>query len=248
MNSKNIKGIILAGGAGTRLLPLTKIMSKQLLPVYDKPMIFYPISTLISAGIKEILIITTEQDQNNFKLLLGDGANLGVNITYTTQKKPEGIAQAFHIAEDWLDNSSSILILGDNLFFGEGLEKLIDKAITDNNGASLFGYKVKDPEKFGVIEFDGNRRVKKIIEKPNSFVSNWAVTGLYIYDHNAPQIAKELKKSDRGEYEITDLNMSYLSKGNLTVNFLDERFKWLDTGTFESLLDAANYVRKVKSD
>ncbi len=248
MSSNNIKGIILAGGAGTRLSPLTKITSKQLLPVYNKPMIFYPIATLVSAGIEEILIITTENDHQNFKLLLGSGNDLGAKISYEIQKKPEGIAQAFHIAEEWLGNSSSILILGDNLFFGDGLKSLIKKAIADNDGASLFVYKVKDPEKFGVIEFDANNNVKKIIEKPDKYISDWAVTGLYIYDQNAPQFAKKLEKSDRGEYEITDLNMSYLSNGNLKVNFLDESFKWLDTGSFDTLLEAANYVRAIKSD
>ena len=198
MNSNNIKGIILAGGAGTRLSPLTKIISKQLLPVYDKPMIYYPISTLVSAGIEDILIITTKKDQKSFKLLLGNGSDLGVKISYEIQEKPEGIAQAFQIADEWLENSSSILILGDNLFFGNGLEELIKKAINNNIGASLFGYEVKDPDKFGVIEFDKDHNVKRIIEKPEKFISNWAVTGLYIYDSNAPSFSRNLNKSSRG--------------------------------------------------
>ncbi len=244
MNSNNIKGIILAGGAGTRLSPLTKIISKQLLPVYDKPMIYYPISTLVSAGIEDILIITTKKDQKSFKLLLGNGSDLGVKISYAIQEKPEGIAQAFQIAEEWLENSSSILILGDNLFFGDGLEKLIKKAINNNNGASLFAYEVKDPEKFGVIEFDTDHNVKRIIEKPEKFISNWAVTGLYIYDNNAPSYSRNLNKSNRGEYEITDLSMIYLSQDNLKVTLLDQNYKWLDTGSFNSLLEAALYVKE----
>ena len=244
MNSNNIKGIILAGGAGTRLSPLTKIISKQLLPVYDKPMIYYPISTLVSAGIGDILIITTKKDQKSFKLLLGNGSDLGVKISYEIQEKPEGIAQAFQIADEWLENSSSILILGDNLFFGNGLEELIKKAINNNIGASLFGYEVKDPDKFGVIEFDKDHNVKRIIEKPEKFISNWAVTGLYIYDSNAPSFSRNLNKSSRGEYEITDLNMIYLSQGNLKVTLLDQNYKWLDTGSFDSLLEAAQYVKE----
>ncbi len=244
MNSNNIKGIILAGGAGTRLSPLTKIISKQLLPVYDKPMIYYPISTLVSAGIEDILIITTKKDQKSFKLLLGNGSDLGVKISYEIQEKPEGIAQAFQIADEWLENSSSILILGDNLFFGNGLEELIKKAINNNIGASLFGYEVKDPDKFGVIEFDKDHNVKRIIEKPEKFISNWAVTGLYIYDSNAPSFSRNLNKSSRGEYEITDLNMIYLSQGNLKVTLLDQNYKWLDTGSFDSLLEAAQYVKE----
>ena len=244
MNSNNIKGIILAGGAGTRLFPLTKIVSKQLLPVYDKPMVYYPISTLISAGIEDILIITTKKDQKSFKLLLGNGSDLGVKISYEIQEKPEGIAQAFQIADEWLENSSSILILGDNLFFGDGLEELIKKAINSNTGASLFGYEVKDPDKFGVIDFDKDNNVKRIIEKPEKFISNWAVTGLYIYDSNAPSFSRNLNKSSRGEYEITDLNMIYLSQGNLKVTLLDQNYKWLDTGSFDSLLEAAQYVKE----
>ena len=244
MNSNNIKGIILAGGAGTRLSPLTKIISKQLLPVYDKPMIYYPISTLVSAGIEDILIITTKKDQKSFKLLLGNGSDLGVKISYEIQEKPEGIAQAFQIADEWLENSSSILILGDNLFFGNGLEELIKKAINNNIGASLFGYEVKDPDKYGVIEFDKDHNVKRIIEKPEIFISNWAVTGLYIYDSNAPSFSRNLNKSSRGEYEITDLNMIYLSQGNLKVTLLDQNYKWLDTGSFDSLLEAAQYVKE----
>ena len=244
MNSNNIKVIILAGGAGTRLSPLTKIISKQLLPVYDKPMIYYPISTLVSAGIEDILIITTKKDQKSFKLLLGNGSDLGVKISYEIQEKPEGIAQAFQIADEWLENSSSILILGDNLIFGNGLEELIKKAINNNIGASLFGYEVKDPDKFGVIEFDKDHNVKRIIEKPEKFISNWAVTGLYIYDSNAPSFSRNLNKSSRGEYEITDLNMIYLSQGNLKVTLLDQNYKWLDTGSFDSLLEAAQYVKE----
>ena len=206
-------------------------------------MIYYPISTLVSAGIEDILIITTKKDQKSFKLLLGNGSDLGVKISYEIQEKPEGIAQAFQIADEWLENSSSILILGDNLFFGNGLEELIKKAINNNIGASLFGYEVKDPDKFGVIEFDKDHNVKRIIEKPEKFISNWAVTGLYIYDSNAPSFSRNLNKSSRGEYEITDLNMIYLSQGNLKVTLLDQNYKWLDTGSFDSLLEAAQYVK-----
>ncbi len=246
MEKNNVKGIILDGGSGTRLSPLTKVITKQLLPVYDKPMIYYPISTLIGSGIDEILIITTKQDQNNFRNLLGSGEEMGTKISYAVQDKPEGIAQAFQIAEDWLGNSNSILILGDNLFFGDGLEKIIKNAINNNQGASIFCYEVKDPEKFGVVEVDNENNIKRIIEKPKRFVSNWAVTGLYIYDNRVTSYAKELKKSERGEYEITDLNMIYLLDNNLKVNFLDQSFNWLDSGTFDSLLDASNFVRDNK--
>ena len=243
-----MKGIILAGGKATRLYPVTKVTSKHLLPIFNKPMIYYPLTTLIQAGIQEILIITTPHDLPLYEKLLGNGNSLGVEITYLEQFEPNGLAEAFIIGEEFIGDDRCSLILGDNLFFGDGLKSLIKKAIADNDGASLFVYKVKDPEKFGVIEFDANNNVKKIIEKPDKYISDWAVTGLYIYDQNAPQFAKKLEKSDRGVYEITDLNMSYLSNGNLKVNFLDESFKWLDTGSFDTLLEAANYVRAIKSD
>ena len=246
MSDNKLKGIILAGGSGTRLYPLTKVITKQLLPVYNKPMIYYPISTLVNSGVTEILIITTEEDSSNFKKLLEDGHEIGAEITFAIQDKPEGIAQAFLIAEQWLGDSSSILILGDNLFFGDDLTKIISNAIDQNQGATIFGYEVENPEKFGVIEFDDNKCVSKIIEKPSSFVSNWAVTGLYIYDNNVIKFAKQLKKSKRGEYEITDLNMLYLIDNNLKVELLNDSLTWMDTGTFDSLLDASNFVKKNK--
>ena len=212
-----MKGILLAGGTGSRLYPMTKTVSKQLLPVYDKPMLYYPLSTLLSLGISEILIITTPRDQEAFTSLLGDGSQLGCSFSYAVQPKPRGLTEAFLIGADFIGYDSVALILGDNLFFGDGLEELIKKAINSNTGASLFGYEVKDPDKFGVIDFDKDNNVKRIIEKPEKFISNWAVTGLYIYDSNAPSFSRNLNKSSRGEYEITDLNMIYLSQGNLKV-------------------------------
>ena len=242
-NNNTYKGIILAGGAGTRLHPITKVVSKQLLPIYDNPMIYYPLSTLINSGIKEILIITTEEDVSLFKKLLSNGEEWGVKIDYATQKKPEGIAQSLLIAEKWLNACKSILILGDNLFFGPDLPLLIQNAKSNNHGATIFCYEVSDPERFGVIEIDKDNNIIAIDEKPEKPKSKWAITGLYIYDENASIIAKDLKKSERGEYEITDLNRKYLEQKNLNVVYLDKDYSWLDTGTHVTLLEASNFVK-----
>ena len=246
MKKNNYKGIILAGGSGTRLFPVTKVISKQLLPIYNKPMIYYPISTLINAGITEIMIITTPQDQVLFKNLLGDGNQWGISFEYIVQNKPEGIAQALVLSSDWLRKSSVVLILGDNLFFGPNISDIIKTSIRDNDGATLFGYKVEDPQRFGVVEFDNLKNVISIEEKPSNPKSEWAVTGLYIYNNDAVNYVRDLKKSNRNEYEITDLNIRYLDEGLLKVELLDEQFSWLDTGTHESLLDASNFVRKME--
>jgi len=247
-NKKNIKGIILAGGSGTRLYPLTKITSKQLLPVYNKPMIFYPLSILVEAGIKDIMIITTIDDQENFKKLLGNGDDWSVNIDYIVQEKPEGIAQSLTICEEWINNSSVALILGDNLFFGPNFNTLIVDAINDNQGATVFCIESNNPERFGVIDFDENSHVLSIEEKPQEPKTNWVVTGLYIYDKSASSFANGLIKSKRGEFEITDLNMIYLKNDKLKVKKLDSDFLWLDTGTFDSLLEASNYVKKLEKE
>ena len=246
MKKNNNKGIILAGGSGTRLFPVTKVISKQLLPIYNKPMIYYPISTLINAGITEIMIITTPQDQVLFKSLLGDGSQWGISFEYIVQNKPEGIAQALVLSSDWLGKSSVVLVLGDNLFFGPNISDILKTSIRDNDGATLFGYKVDDPQRFGVVEFDNLKNVISIEEKPLNPKSEWAVTGLYIYNSDAVNYAKDLKKSNRNEYEITDLNIRYLNEGLLKVELLGEQFSWLDTGTHESLLDASNFVRKME--
>ena len=243
LNNNNQKGIILAGGAGTRLYPLTKVASKQLLPIYNKPMIYYPLNVLVESGITDILIITTIEDQKNFISLLGNGDEWNVNISYRTQDKPEGIAQTFLIAEDWINDSTTVLILGDNLFFGEGLSSKIKRAIENNVGATIFGFEVRDPERFGVIEFDSNDNVISIEEKPKKPKSNWAVTGLYIFDEKVSKFTKLLKKSQRGELEITDLNLIYLKNNNLNVELLKGNYSWLDTGTFDALLEASNYVK-----
>ena len=240
---KNNKGIILAGGAGTRLHPLTKVISKQLLPIYNKPMIYYPLALLVDAGINDILIITTPEDRDKFFSLLKNGEDWGVKISYLVQEKPEGIAQAFLIAENWLNNSSVTLILGDNLFFGKDLTEILKKAINSNKGASIFAYEVNEPNRFGVIDLDKDNKVISIEEKPKFPKSNWAVTGLYVYNEDVCQYAKNLKMSKRGELEITDLNLIYLKNEKLNVNFLNKDFSWLDTGTFETLLEASNYVR-----
>lgn len=240
---KNNKGIILAGGAGTRLHPLTKVISKQLLPIYNKPMIYYPLALLVDAGINDILIITTPEDRDKFFSLLKNGEDWGVKISYLIQEKPEGIAQAFLIAENWLNNSSVTLILGDNLFFGKDLTEILKKAINSNKGASIFAYEVNEPNRFGVIDLDKDNKVISIEEKPKFPKSNWAVTGLYVYNEDVCQYAKNLKMSKRGELEITDLNLIYLKNEKLNVNFLNKDFSWLDTGTFETLLEASNYVR-----
>ena len=245
VNSKKInKGIILAGGHGTRLRPLTSIISKQLLPIYDKPMIYYPLQTLINAGINDILIITTDRDQKDFVNLLGNGEEFDVTISYKTQEQPEGIAHALIISEDWIKDERVTLILGDNLFFGPSLNDKIIKNI-NNSGATIFCIESNEPERFGVIKHDKNHNIQAITEKPNKPESNWIVTGLYIYDENAVSYAKTLKKSERGEFEITDLNSIYLDKNKLKAEFLDDSYSWLDTGTFDTLLEANNFVKNL---
>ena len=239
------KGIILAGGSGTRLYPLTISVSKQLLPVYDKPMIYYPLSVLMLTGIKEILIITTPQDLDQFKRFLGDGSQWGIKLSYTIQPSPDGLAQAFILAEDFLNGESSALILGDNIFFCHRLSELLTSANAQHRGASIFGYHVKDPKRYGIVEFDNTGTVKSIVEKPKKPASNYAVTGLYFLDGSAPAKAKKVKPSARGELEITSLLNSYLDKGLLTVEKMGRGYAWLDTGTHESLLDAGNYVRTI---
>ncbi len=245
---EDIKGVILAGGAGTRLFPLTKVTSKQLLPVYDRPMIFYPLSLLVNSGIRNIMVITTPEDQSSFKKLLNDGSQWDINIEYATQDKPEGIAQALIISEQWVNNLKTILILGDNLFFGPNINNIISKSIDLNSGATIFGYEVDEPKHFGVIEFDQSRNIVSIEEKPKNPKSNWAVTGLYIYDEKVGSYAKDLKKSDRGELEITDINNIYLDQKKLNAELLDKNYSWLDTGTFDSLLKASNYVKEFQKE
>ncbi|MBB5987460.1 glucose-1-phosphate thymidylyltransferase RfbA [Sphingobium lignivorans] len=237
------KGIILAGGSGTRLYPLTKAVSKQLMPVYDKPMIHYPLSVLILAGIREIMIITTPQDQAAFQALLGDGSDLGLSLHYAAQPQPAGLAQAYHIGADFVGTSPSALILGDNIFYGHGLTELLRSAAGRQDGATVFGYYVSDPTAYGVVSFDGEGRAETIEEKPQHPRSNYAVTGLYFYDGKAVERAQGLAPSSRGELEITDLNRLYLEAGELSVEIMGRGYAWLDTGTHGSLLDAANYVR-----
>lgn len=240
-----MKGIILAGGSGTRLYPITKAISKQLMPIYDKPMIYYPLSTLMMAGIKEVLIITTPEDNASFKRLLGDGKQLGCNFKYAVQEVPNGLAQAFVIGADFIGNDKVALILGDNIFYGTGLGSQL-KTLANVEGGYVFAYQVSDPERYGVVEFDEKMKVVSIEEKPVKAKSNFAVPGLYFYDNNVIKIAQQLKPSSRGEYEITDVNKEYLKQGLLNVSVLDRGTAWLDTGTFDSLSDASEFVRVIE--
>jgi glucose-1-phosphate thymidylyltransferase len=241
-----MKGIVLAGGSGSRLFPITKGVSKQLLPVYDKPMIYYPVSVLMLAGIKDILIITTADDQAGFIRVLGDGSDFGINLSYEVQDEPEGLAQAFIIGEKFIGDDSVCLVLGDNLFWGQGFSQMLEKASLQKDGATVFGYQVQDPERFGVVEFDSNMKAISIEEKPKEPKSNYAVTGLYFYDNDVVNIAKNIKPSARGELEITSINDVYLQRNKLSVELLGRGFAWLDTGTHESLMEAGQFIQTIE--
>lgn len=241
-----MKGIILAGGSGTRLYPITKGISKQLIPVYDKPMIYYPLSTLMLAGIKDILIISTPEYTPLFKQLLGDGSEWGISLTYKVQEKPNGLAEAFILGADFIGDDSVCLILGDNIYYGSGLSKLVQEAAEKTDGATVFGYHVNDPERFGVVDFDSNMKALSIEEKPENPKSNYAVTGLYFYDNTVVEKAKNLKPSDRGELEITDINKLYLDEGKLDVKLMGRGYAWLDTGTHDSMMEAASFIATIQ--